>query len=86
MFRSPLVDGIVILVIVLLIMGPKRLPELGKGLGRGMREFKDGISGESKESEDQATLSSAPASTTPPAAAGGQQERESAEVGSERQS
>ena len=48
MFRSPVVDAIVVLVIALLILGPKRLPGLGKGLGQGMREFKDGITGESK--------------------------------------
>jgi sec-independent protein translocase protein TatA len=35
---------IVILVIALLVLGPKKLPEVGKSLGRGMREFKDGIS------------------------------------------
>jgi sec-independent protein translocase protein TatA len=36
---------IIVLVIVLLIFGPKRLPGLGKQLGTGMREFKDSISG-----------------------------------------
>jgi sec-independent protein translocase protein TatA len=51
MFRSPVVDAIVILVIALLILGPKRLPGLGKGLGEGMREFKDGITGESKSDD-----------------------------------
>jgi sec-independent protein translocase protein TatA len=51
MFRSPVVDGIVILIIALLILGPKRLPGLGKGLGVGMREFKEGITGESKDEE-----------------------------------
>lgn len=35
---------IVILVIALLILGPKKLPEVGKSLGKGMREFKDSIS------------------------------------------
>jgi sec-independent protein translocase protein TatA len=35
---------IVILVIALLVLGPKKLPEVGKSLGKGMREFKDGIS------------------------------------------
>jgi sec-independent protein translocase protein TatA len=36
---------IIVLVIVLLIFGPKRLPGLGKQLGSGMREFKDSITG-----------------------------------------
>ena len=33
------------LVIVLLVFGPKRLPEMGRSLGKGMREFKDSIGG-----------------------------------------
>jgi len=36
---------IVVLVIALLVVGPKKLPELGRSLGGGMREFKDSISG-----------------------------------------
>jgi sec-independent protein translocase protein TatA len=36
---------IVILVVALLVFGPKRLPEIGRSLGKGMREFKDSISG-----------------------------------------
>ena len=36
---------IILLVIVLLIFGPKRLPDLGRSLGRGMREFKDSVTG-----------------------------------------
>jgi sec-independent protein translocase protein TatA len=36
---------IIVLVIALLILGPKRLPEVGRSVGRGMREFKDSISG-----------------------------------------
>ena len=43
---------IVVLVIALLVLGPKRLPEVGKSLGRGMREFKDSISGNSHDDED----------------------------------
>jgi sec-independent protein translocase protein TatA len=42
---------IIILVIVLLIFGPKRLPDLGRSLGRGMREFKDSVTG--KDSDDE---------------------------------
>lgn len=58
MFRSPVVDAIVVLVIALLILGPKRLPGLGKGLGQGMREFKEGITGDSK-SDDQPEITQA---------------------------
>ena len=36
---------IVILVVALLVFGPKRLPEIGRSLGKGMREFKDSITG-----------------------------------------
>jgi len=43
---------IIVLVIVLLIFGPKRLPGLGKQLGTGMREFKDSISGKGGRDED----------------------------------
>lgn len=56
MFRNPLTDVIVVLVIILLIMGPKKLPQLGRGLGQGMREFKDGITGESKGDDEQLSL------------------------------
>jgi sec-independent protein translocase protein TatA len=44
---------IVILVIALLVLGPKKLPEVGKSLGKGIREFKDGISS-SAEARDEA--------------------------------
>jgi sec-independent protein translocase protein TatA len=36
---------IIVLVIALLVLGPKRLPEVGRSVGRGMREFKDSLSG-----------------------------------------
>ena len=52
MFRNPTTDLIVVLVIVLLIFGPKRLPGLGKSLGSGLKEFKDSITGESKDDEE----------------------------------
>jgi sec-independent protein translocase protein TatA len=41
----------IVLVIALLLFGPKRLPELGRSLGSGMREFKDSISGNKNEDE-----------------------------------
>jgi sec-independent protein translocase protein TatA len=43
---------IIVLIIALIVLGPKRLPEAGKALGRGMREFKDSISGDSRRDED----------------------------------
>ena len=46
---------IIVLVILLIIFGPKRLPGLGKSLGTGMREFKDSITGKSKDDETDAT-------------------------------
>jgi sec-independent protein translocase protein TatA len=41
-----------ILLIVLIIFGPGKLPELGKGLGKGIREFKDAIRGGMEKSEN----------------------------------
>ncbi len=43
---------IIVLVILLVIFGPKRLPGLGRSLGSGMREFKDSISGGSDRRDD----------------------------------
>jgi sec-independent protein translocase protein TatA len=46
----------ILLLIVLLVFGPKRLPELGKSLGRGMREFKNSIKGGQDEADEPAEL------------------------------
>ena len=42
---------IVILVIALLVLGPKKLPEVGRSMGRGMREFRDSLSGNDHDDE-----------------------------------
>jgi sec-independent protein translocase protein TatA len=43
---------VIVLVIALLVLGPKRLPEVGKSLGKGMREFKDSISGATRDDDE----------------------------------
>ncbi len=44
---------IIVLVIVLVIFGPKRLPGLGKSLGSGMKEFKDSVTGKADRDFDE---------------------------------
>jgi sec-independent protein translocase protein TatA len=43
---------LIVLLIVLLIFGPKKLPQLGRSLGGGMREFKDSVTGKNKHDDD----------------------------------
>jgi sec-independent protein translocase protein TatA len=73
MFRNPVTDVVIVVIVALLIFGPKRLPMLGRSLGQGMREFKDSITGDSKESEAEEQPVLAPPSQAdtpaPPAAA-----------------
>ncbi len=44
---------VIIMVIALIVLGPKKLPEMGRSVGRGMREFKDAVSGESRDEDDE---------------------------------
>jgi len=44
---------LILLAVVLLIFGPKRLPQLGRSLGSGARQFKDGITGRHKDAEEE---------------------------------
>jgi sec-independent protein translocase protein TatA len=43
---------LVLLLVALLVFGPKKLPEMGRSLGRGMREFKDSISGRGGDDDE----------------------------------
>ena len=42
---------VVILIVLLVIFGPRRLPEMGRSLGRGMREFKESVSGNDRDED-----------------------------------
>ena len=54
---------IVVLVIALVVLGPKKLPDVGRSVGKGVREFKEGIAGHHDEPAVVAT-SADPATTT----------------------
>ena len=56
---------LIVLAIALIVFGPKRLPEMGRSLGRGMREFKDSITGNDEEPEAEKVELTPPASTAP---------------------
>lgn len=44
---------IVVLIIALVVFGPKRLPELGRSLGKGIREFRGSVSGDHDDDDEQ---------------------------------
>jgi sec-independent protein translocase protein TatA len=46
-------EVLVVLIIALVVFGPKRLPELGRSLGKGIREFRGSLSGGNDEDEDE---------------------------------
>ena len=64
---------LILLLVLLLVFGPKRLPEMGRQLGKGMREFKDSVSGKYDGDDDMvdevAELPPAEPSTTATATA-----------------
>jgi sec-independent protein translocase protein TatA len=77
-FQLGLPEVILVLVVALLFLGPKRLPEAGRSLGKGIREFKDGITGNDDTNSGSTNQASAlnppqpnytpPQSYTPPPA------------------
>ncbi len=58
---------VVVLIIALIVFGPKRLPELGNGLGRGIREFKETVTGEKTDEVDDVKVVAAAEAPTNPA-------------------
>jgi sec-independent protein translocase protein TatA len=51
-FQIGPLELIVVLVIALIVLGPKKLPDVGRSLGRGMREFKESLSGPDHDRDD----------------------------------
>jgi sec-independent protein translocase protein TatA len=47
---------IVILAIALIVLGPKKLPEVGRSIGKGMREFKDSLSGDDRDDDERPAI------------------------------
>ena len=67
---------VIILLIVLVIVGPKRLPQMGRSLGASMREFKNGITGRGQRGDDEGS-----AELLPPAPSASQTEDVETKVG-----
>jgi sec-independent protein translocase protein TatA len=57
---------IVVLIIALIVFGPKRLPELGNSLGKGIREFKDSVTGDHDDDAAEPEVQTIKAAHTPP--------------------
>jgi sec-independent protein translocase protein TatA len=52
---------IIVLVVALIVLGPKRLPEVGRSLGNGLREFKDSLSNPDRSDDPQLDVEEPPA-------------------------
>jgi sec-independent protein translocase protein TatA len=61
------IHWLIVLLVVLLVFGPKRLASLGKGMGEGIRSFREGIAGEGERHppEDKAIQKEKPQDQTP---------------------
>jgi sec-independent protein translocase protein TatA len=67
-FELGIPEVILVLVIALVFLGPKRLPEAGHAIGRGIREFRAGVTGLGDDQRPVAELPPAPPAYTPPRA------------------
>ena len=68
-----------VLIVALVILGPKKLPDMGRSVGRGMREFKDAVAGNDKD-DDAPALTTAAKATEADAEEEKQPERTAAAV------
>jgi sec-independent protein translocase protein TatA len=69
---------IIVLVIVLIIFGPKKLPQLGRSLGGGLREFKDSVSNKHDDDDEPEVIEGPDRSNVTTAAAASDEETETA--------
>jgi sec-independent protein translocase protein TatA len=58
---------VIVLIIAIVVVGPKKLPQLGRSLGSGMREFKDSVTGKSKDDDEDEDAFGTPAQRPTPA-------------------
>jgi sec-independent protein translocase protein TatA len=66
---------VILMVVLLLVFGAKRLPEMGRSIGSGMREFKDAVTGKDEPEKTELTPPPPPENATPPADTSSQPER-----------
>ena len=65
MFDFSPIQIIIVLLIALAVFGPKRLPEMGRSLGRGLREFRDSVTGHGRDHEPPAAPPAVPDAAGP---------------------
>jgi sec-independent protein translocase protein TatA len=65
MFHNPLADGVVIVVILLLFFGPKRLPMLSRSIGESVKEFKGGITHDNDSDDKKPEIAATAPEATP---------------------
>jgi sec-independent protein translocase protein TatA len=63
----------IVLIIALVVFGPKRLPELGRSLGKGIREFRGSVSGETPDDEPEPERTEAIEAPKPPVGKGAEE-------------
>ncbi len=84
-FGISLPELLILLVVLLLVFGAKRLPEMGRSLGKGMREFKDSVSGLDVDDEPTRTTTATPKRVELPSAPHEPSSHERSESETERQ-
>lgn len=72
----------VLVIILLIIFGPKKIPQLGRSLGRGITEFRDGVTNRNRDGDDEATELPAGESGSDSSSAAGSEKEKTEEVGS----